>query len=464
MDPSKWPMQRLSGSEFVNDISQLWANDTPRSRFIREFTSRLKAHRPVDEQEEDVLVDSIDRLFNLSNYPFTALELAPSLTDEQVGDIFVRINSMGKSLVQADFILTLMSIHWDDGRWQLEDFCRSSKTPSTSGPSPFNYFYDPSPDELLRVAVGLGFKRAVLKHIYSILRGKNLETGEFSSERRESQFAILKEAQAYVLNLQNWHDFFKAIVRAGYRRSSLISSKMTIAYTYVFYLIGKRDYGVGEFELRDLIARWFFMASTTGRYTGNPETTMEQDLARLRDVKDGKEFLAIMDRIVNETFTEDYWNITLPNELERSSTRSPALFAYYAALNLLDAHVLFSKVKVAELMDPASVANKAPMETHHLFPKGYLKKIGISDQKAINQIGNAALLEWMDNIEITDIAPSEYYPRYKARMNDEELRMMLYWHALPDEWYSMSYDAFLSERRIRMSRVIKDGFSKLRAP
>jgi hypothetical protein len=34
----------------------------------------------------------------------------------------VRINSQGRTLNQADFILTLMSVFWDEGRKQLEDF------------------------------------------------------------------------------------------------------------------------------------------------------------------------------------------------------------------------------------------------------------------------------------------------------------------------------------------------------
>ncbi|GGK31605.1 hypothetical protein GCM10010965_25540 [Caldalkalibacillus thermarum] len=35
------------------------------------------------------------------------------------------------------------------------------------------------PDQLLRASIGLGFKRARLKNVYSILRGKDLQTGEF---------------------------------------------------------------------------------------------------------------------------------------------------------------------------------------------------------------------------------------------------------------------------------------------
>ncbi|MEZ4638759.1 MAG: hypothetical protein R2856_27980 [Caldilineaceae bacterium] len=47
-----------------------------------------------------------------------------------------------------------------------------------------------------------------------------------------------------------------------------------------FYLIGKQDYHVDPYILRNAIARWYFMTSLTGRYTSSPETAMDQDLAR----------------------------------------------------------------------------------------------------------------------------------------------------------------------------------------
>ena len=62
---------------------------------------------------------------------------------------FVRINSEGVKLNQADFILTLLSVFWDDGRRALEDFCRSARQPPASGggASPFNHFIQPDPDQ-----------------------------------------------------------------------------------------------------------------------------------------------------------------------------------------------------------------------------------------------------------------------------------------------------------------------------
>ena len=75
---------------------------------------------------------NLDRLFDLQKYPFTALEIAPTVDEEQVADIFVRINSEGVKLNQADFVLTLLSVFWDEGRHALERFCRHSRKPPAS--------------------------------------------------------------------------------------------------------------------------------------------------------------------------------------------------------------------------------------------------------------------------------------------------------------------------------------------
>ena len=339
----------------------------------------------------------------------------------------------------------------------MQKFCRAARQPSIGEASPFNHFISPEPDQLLRASVGLGFRRARLQHVYSILRGKDLETGVFSEERRIAQFSVLKESQAYALNLQNWHEFLKVLVRAGFRNGPMISSKTAIIYTYVFFLIGKKHFATDPYDLRNLIARWFFMCSLTSRYSSSPETAMEQDLNRLRGIKDGAGFIAMMNQIIQDTLTEDFWSITLPNDLATSSARSPSLFAYQAALNLLDAHVLFSKMKVSELLDPALRARRSAIEKHHLFPKNYLKGIGVTDSAAINQIGNFALVEWGDNTDISDIAPAAYFPSYADRFSPE----MAYWHALPPNWTGMDYADFLVERRRLIARVVREGFARL---
>ena len=445
--------------EFIPDIGQFWAGDIPYGKFVRNFTDRLRERRQVDQEEEYRLEEYIDRVRDLQGYPFTALELSNNVDEEQVAEVFVRINSAGTLLSQADFILTLMSVFWDKGRRALEEFARDSRTPS-GGPSPYNHFLQPDPDQMLRVSVALAFRRARLQFVYSILRGKDLETGEFSPERRDAQFQKLAEAQGTVLDVQVWQDFLKVLIAAGYRSGATITSKNGLLYTYALYLIGKRDFDVDHHRLRGGIARWFFMTSLTGRYTNSPETAMEQDLTRLREVTDADGFISVLDGIVKETLTGDFWAITLPGALATSGSYSPALFAYYAALNILDARVLFSKLKVAELLDPSAKGKRSAIERHHLFPKAYLATLGITGPKQ-NRIANLALVEWPDNAQIAAQGPATYWPGMASRFALEDLAPMLYWHGLPAGWEAMNYDEFLIARQRAMAQVIKDGFLRL---
>lgn len=448
--------------EWIPDVSVLWKPETSAYTFIQDFLNRLKERRPVSPEEEKRIPVAIDRLVKLQDYPITALEVSYSVDEDQVAEIFVRINSKGTPLNQADFILTLMSVFWDEGRKRLEDFCRQAKTPPVDQkPSPHNHYLLPKPDQLLRVSVALGFRRARLEHVYSLLRGKDLQTKQFSDEQRERQFAVLRESQVYVLDLQNWHEFFKVLKRSGYSGSQFISSQMAVLYAYALWLIGKRDFHVEPYGLREIMARWFFMTTITGRYTGSPESRMEQDLALLRDTHTADDFVRVLNQQIEAVLTRDYWEVTLPNELETAAARNTGQFAYYAALCLLDAPVLYSKMKVSDLLDPSTKAKKAALERHHLFPRRYLQRIKIGERRLINQAANYALVEWSDNIKVSDRPPSEYVPELERRFSAEEIREMYRLHALPERWYEMEYQQFLKERQKRMAEVIRQGFEKI---
>ncbi len=446
---------------FIPNISAVWSKATDIFELPKQYLDGLSSTRTVSQDDETRIKKAISRLFSMPFFPLTALQLAPNVNEEQVSEVFVRINSEGKKLNQSDFILTLMSVFWDDGRAELERFCRDARTPSTGKASPFNHFIRPDPDQLLRVGVSVGFRRARLSNVYSILRGKDLETEQFSPERREAQFSILRQAQARVLDLQYWHDFHKALIAAGYRSERMISSQNALLFSYVLYLLGRSEYDVDDFTLRGVIAQWFFMSSLTGRYTSSPESKMEFDLARLRTIEDGKRFVAELRQVCDATLTSDFWSITLPNELATAAARSPSMFAYFAALNLLDAKALFSKHTVAELMDPAIHAERTSMERHHLFPKKHLKTLKVTDNRDINQIANFTVVEWGDNAKIADKPPSEYVPELSSRFSSQELERMHYWHALPLGWERLAYTDFLRMRRELMAKVIAEAYGRL---
>lgn len=448
--------------EFIPDISAVFK--TSFLSFVNSFLEKLQAYRDVElnDAEKDELVERIDRLKDLQNYPFQAIELDRTVDEEHVAEVFVRINSEGVQLNNADFILTLMSVFWEEGRRDLELFSRKAKLPSKGEPSPFNHFIEPAPDQLLRAAVGLAFRRGRLQYIYSILRGKNLETGEFSPERREEQFERLRRAQADTLNLTHWHEFLKCLRQAGFRSSRMISSETAVIYTYVLWLLGRCDFNVDLKRLRDVIARWWFMAHSTGRYTGSSETQIEADLNRIRDLPQGNgdAFCHTLDRIVRDTFSNDYWEITLPNRLDTSSPKSPPLAAYWAALNILDADVLFSELKVASMLDPLVTPVK-DMERHHLFPKAYLRGTGVTERAKVNSIANMSFVDWSDNLAISGKPPAEYWPEMTAKLDSERLKRQVHWHALPVGWEQLAYDEFTEKRRRLIGGVVKEGFDRL---
>ena len=446
---------------FIPDISVILSGQKSLLKIVREYLDDLRATREVSEDEETKIEDALTKLQTLLTFPFTALELSAGISEEEVSEVFVRINSKGTPLNQADFILTLMSVFWDEGRTELERFCKLARKPTKGEASPYNHYIEPSPDQLLRVNVGVAFKRARLKYVYSLLRGKDLETGEFSADQREKQFELMKQAQDRTLNIQHWHDFLGCIRMAGFRSDKMISSNNNLLFSYMLYLIGRNEFGVEPFALRKAIAQWFFMSAVTGRFTGSPESAMEFDLANLRRLTKPEEFLATLKRACDVTLTSDYWSVTLPNDLATSSPRSPSLFAYNAALVLLDARVLFSNAKVSELLDPSIKANRSLIERHHLFPRGHLATLKITSTRDTNQIANYAYVEWADNTDISDQPPADYLPAMKGRFSEQEVAHMYHCHALPDNWENMEYSVFLERRRELMAQIIAEGYRTL---
>jgi len=147
--------------------------------------------------------------------------------------------------------------------------------------------------------------------------------------------------------------------------------------------------------------------------------------------------------------------------LATSAARGASLFAYYLASALGAAKVLFSKGKAADLVDPPVIGNKKPLERGHRFPKRYLPKIGVKELRGTNQITNYVLVEWHDNIAISEIPPNEYRSKYPGRFASDKLKSMTYWHPLPERWQEMDYQSFLVARRPMIAQVIKQDYHRL---
>jgi hypothetical protein len=451
--------------EFIHSISDVLGGENTSWNVTGSFLQRLEAVRPLSVEDKNAISANIDRLLDLHKYPFTALEISSEVDEQSVADVFVRINSEGVKLKQSDFILTLLSVIWPEGRQQLDRFAHECATPHSAahGPSPYNHLIRVGPDQQLRVAIAVGFHRARLKAVYQLLRAKEFDGTEKAGERRETDLARLRDAQTAVLDLRHWHSFLHAISAAGYRSDDMISSTTALIYSYALFLIGWRQCGVREHELQRLCARWFVANLITGRYSGSSETIMEEDLSSVKDMTTAAEFVGAIEARLDAILTNDFWNMTLPLELETSSSRSPAALAYLAAQVKLNAPTLFSDKPVAQLLDPTIRAPRPPMDRHHLFPRRYLQTSGIKNRKEINQVANFAVVEWPDNLTIGGKAPAEYAQQIKQRFSTAAWDRMMRAHALPPGWYELDYTEFLRQRRPLMAAMIRRAYDSLSA-
>ncbi len=374
-------------------------------------------------------------------------------------------------MTQADFILTLLSVFREQDRRRLERFAEDATViPIDSSATPYNHLVAPSADQLLRVAVLVAFQRGRLQSVLALLRGASIDGDVTLAESdREAQLDKLTAAIDEVLDLTSWHEYIKTLMSAGFRRSNEISSENNVVLVYTLYLIG-RQFGLSHSELRTTVARYFFMSALTSRYTGSFETQITQDVQSFTLAADGEDYLGRLRQAISTQLTPDYWSIQLPQALATSGARGPGLFGYAAALCLLNArvppfvkeatsHEQKASLFLRDLFDPIVTSKKAPIERHHLFPRKYLESQGTVGPRNVNQIANLSYVEWPENIEISDKAPTQYWPLYADQFSAEDR----FHHALPDRWDQLPYERFLGERRKLMAQVIRKGFETIGA-
>jgi len=448
----------------VSDVFLAKENNTIsafRRKYIRAVNEarNKREEKALTDAEEDLIENNINDLLNLSEYSLPTLEISYNAREEDVADIFVRVNSGGQSLTENNFIQTLISVYENETSDQMNMFCEQSRIPA-SGTS-YNNIIAIEPSHLIRMAVGVGFRRARLRYAYMLLRGKNLETGKYSAEERQENLAKFKEALLKVMDLNNWHAFLNCIGEAGYISKTQIASSNAVVFSYVLYLIAKYDYKLDAVRLKKTIAKWFFMGAITYFYTGSTESEVEKQFADLRNVHDAEQFIAYIERTITTRFTEDYFRLTLPNELNSAAAISPAWNGYIAAQVVLNTPMLFSATPVSKYFILGASGTKNAVDKHHIFPKNYLTQIGYMTDRERNQIANFTYLDYVTNIDISDDPPVEYVERYRNRMGEAEYHKTCEDHALPPDFEKMEYIEFLKERRLRMAQIVQKAYKKL---
>ena len=462
-----WSNAYEKSYQYISDIAEVFKahSNLEISKFRRSLIKRMNEGRKKNEQpeltdeEECRIEDNINSLLKLSDYTIPTLRILSKANEEDVAEIFRRVNSGGQNLNENNFIETLLAVYDNEIHDRIKKFCSNSRIPANG--TSYNSIIEIDPSHIIRIAIAFGFHRARMRYGYKLLRGDDLDEGTTSTETREKNIQIFRNSLERVVNLNDWHSFINLFSEAGYLSKDQVRSKNVVVYSYAFYLIGKYEYNVSPMFLRQSIIRWIFMSTITSFYSSSPESTVERQMADLRNIHNADEYINYLDNSIKMRMNDTYFSVELVNDLTSSAAASPLWFGYIAAINILGTPMLFSNTPQSKFLVIGANGDKKAIDKHHIFPKHYLETIGIDSDRDRNQLANFTYLDYNTNIDVSDDAPKLYVERYKTKFGEELYAKHLMDNAIPIGFEDMDYFEFLDKRRKLMSDIIKRAYEKL---
>lgn len=473
----------INSTFWIPDIAEIFEPNFSTRKFINRY---LEVN---PDANGDIVEQAVTQLLSVKSCQLGAIILVPQLDISEVTEIFVRINSEGKRLNEADFAMSKIAADEKYGgrmlRKAVDYFCHLAVDPSfyshlanhdkefmSSVYAPKlswlrndnESIYDPDYGDMLRVSFMHVFGRGKLGDLVSLLSGRDFIGRSFKEEIAQESFSKLSEGVLNFMNQYSFQQFVLAIKSAGFISSQLLNSKMTLDLAYTLFLMLQKSAEVPKMQVKKYIQKWFVLSTLTSRYIGSPESQMDRDLRGIVS----KGFPAFFDENESSMLSETFWEVRLVQNLETSSINSPFLNTFIAAQIFFgDKSLLSNSTRVVDLVSAGNV--------HHVFPREYLKQSGFSDKSVYNQVANYTYLDTGVNIAIGKKAPNEYFRTALEQCRTGEIHIgtildekqyysNLSDNCIPSNVNSMAYEdypTFLLERRKLMARKIHEYYDAL---
>lgn len=469
----------LRSKKWIEDISVFFVDNFDMWTFVEDYCNENP------EMTRNEFAKKVNDVRDILTKELGIIELDASLDIETVTDVFIRINSKGSVLSQADYAMSKIAADEKYGgnllRKAIDYFCHVAVDPgffaklkqndkafveSDFGKemewlqNDYSSIYDPSYEDMLRVSFVHMFSRGKLKDLVSLLSGRDFEARDYKAEIAEESFGKLTEGIKHFMHQYYFEQFVLAIKNAGFISNKLINSQNALDFAYVVFLKLILSGEVEKTEVKRYTARWFVMSILTGRYSNAPETRMDSDIRSINE----KGVVAYLKEIEDAEMSDAFWDYGLVQRLETPNTTSPALCAYFAAQIVSGDKGLFSATSSVRDLFGAS-------DIHHIFPKNYLQKSPELNSRTIyNQVANYTFLDTPVNISVGNKAPNIYFKEafesaessgmvFGAPMSLAELQNNLVVNCIPleiAEWdYTRYLQDFLPQRRRMMADKIK---------
>ena len=462
--------------EWIPDISDVISGKERVSAVVREYC------RFNPEVAEETVEDALENLKEIVKKQIGLIELAPDLEIDTVTEIFIRINSQGVVLSQADFVMSKIASGEAYGgpllRKTIDYFCHLAVAPDfykqiVENEPQFaatpNFqrmawlrkenddLYDPDYNDMLRVALITEFQRGRLADLVSLLSGRNFETRSFEESIAADSFTKLESGIMRFMSETEFKRFIMIVKSAGFIDRRMVRSQNALNFAYGIYLKLRAE-GIDPAKIERLVRRWFVFTLLTNRYSASAETTFDLDIHNIAE-RPFNEYLSLMEQA---QLTEGFWNVGLVQNLITSSAVSPHLLLFWAAqVKSGDLGFLSRDITVSDLIAYHG-------DIHHIFPRAYLKANGLA-QSEYNQIANYVYMQSEINIKIGNRSPQAYFAelarqatggtiKYGNITDAVSLKHSLQQNAIPEQIADMSvtdYREFLEQRRRLMAQKIR---------
>ncbi|HOM03801.1 MAG TPA: DUF262 domain-containing protein [Acetivibrio sp.] len=466
---------------WIADISKIFAPEFKLLDKLKEYCT----NNP--EMNEEKILNAFDSLKSIINIPVGLIELSPELEISEITEIFIRINSSGVTLNQADFAMSKIAVDEKNGgnllRKAIDYFCHLAVEPDFIKQLKENdkeftstdYFqkmswlkddrddiYDPSYTDMLRVSFTSKFHRGQLQDLVALLSGRDFGTRQYKEEIAEEAFNTLREGVLNFMNETHFKRFVMIIRSAGFIDSSMIRSQNALNFAYILYLT-LRELNYNQAKIEQLVRKWFVLSVLTSRYSGSPESQFNIDIRRVYERPE-----EYINNVISAELSDTYWTIALPQSMDTSVASSPIFNVFLAAqVKMNDKGFLSKDITVKDLLELKG-------DIHHIYPKNYLKKQNYN-RGMYNQIGNYVMAQSEINIAIGDKEPEKYFSelkkqcetqaaKYGAIIDIEQLKENLKDNCIPITLLygtSVTYEDFLKERRFLMANKIRNYFELL---
>jgi len=467
---------------WIQDVAEIIRPEFSTLQFMRNYLEKTPG------ADEGIIEQNIQRLKSIVQRPIGMIELNHDLDIETVTEIFIRINSKGVVLSQADFAMSKIAANETYGgnllRKTIDYFCHLAVKPEfyahiSENDKDFvstDYFrkmkwlrdenddlYDPDYNDMLRVAFCYKFKRGKLSDLVSLLSGRNFETRSYEDAIAEASFKTLGDAVITFMNETLFKRFVMIIKSAGFIDSKLIRSQNALNFSYVLFLHLK-EIKIDDALIERYVRRWLVMSILLGRYSGSPESTFDSDIRTINEIGVERTLADIEAAYLSDSF----WDSGLIQRLSTSSNNAPALHVFWAAQTKLnDKGFLSRDITVKEMIEHRG-------DIHHIFPRQYLKDNHLTKSQ-YNQVANYVYVQQEINIKVGKRSPSDYIGQIRGQCengklvyggidNLEDFESNLEANCIPGDIHEMTiehYPQFLEARRALMALKIKNYYQGL---